>query len=914
MWRSSYRKGYGLHLLGGVLLGLVLASLPAYGPLWAANDDPQPLIVSQDHAWPPFSWRNKAGEPEGLLIDLWRELAEDLGRPIQFELVDWPETIAQVLEGQAHVHGGLFRSPERQKILDFSTRLMPLSAFVFVEASLPVMDAEELGSVEVGVVAGSMELEHMQRYRPEIPLRLYDNNQQMIAAALDGEVSAFVADYPVGMYLLDMKRAPSAFRPLTRLYQSSLHAAVRGGDSQLLAEVNAALANLDEERLRRLLQRWMRSEPVEVLPTWLIPATVSGALILVLLVYSIFLIRRRRVLEQLVAERTRQLSEQEGLFRTLFENAAAGIFLLQGDRFTAVNSALVKLSGFTRETLLEQDLSRLVHPDDRDMVMTRARARQRGEEVPEQYQYRIIRADGEVRWVELTAGVVATMRGPVTVGTLYDLTDHHRLEQRLRASESKFRMLVENASDIVFQLSRRGEIEYISPNWRAMLGHSDSAAEGRHFSEFLHRGDVNNVERALAGIVNSGEGVKGMEFRVRHRDGTYRWCSCNAAAVINDAGQVDGVSGIARDVSEYRAAEQERRRQHEFRRLVAEISTDILNAPINQIDEVMEQMLERLGHFFEVDRAYIYRISDEGEAVYLVHEWCADQVSATDKTKAVLSRDDYPWWFDRAVAHMRGNEPFYIKDVAGLPPEADNERRMFEAQKVVSMVTMPLQAGSRMIGFFGFDACRPRTWERELDTLLVVLANLLSDAFEKMQLEQELTRSSVTDPLTGLFNRRYLLSQIHQAIDRYKADGTPFALAMLDIDHFKQLNDTLGHLAGDAVLEELARLVGDSARTNDVVGRYGGEEFMVLLNEIDRPHAVAVIERMLATIRDHQFYMGADCRRITASGGLVASDELPPAELNPDRLIGLADRRLYQAKQAGRDQLVWDRVPAGDAH
>ena len=889
-------------------VSLMLASvlLLACGQLRAATEDVEPLIISQDHSWPPFSWRNRAGEPEGLLIDLWREVGEHLDRPVQFELVDWPDTITQVVEGQAHVHGGLFRSPERQSILDFSIELMPLSTYVFVEANLPVMGTEGLIDTTVGVVASSMELEHMRQHLPEISLRLYDNNQRMISAALDGEVMAFVADYPVAMYLLDMNQAPSAFRPLARLYQSSLRAAVRGGDRQLLEEINAALASLDEEQMRRLLQRWMRSEPVEVLPPWLVPAIISGALVLILVVYSVFLIRRRRVLEREVAERTRQLGDQERLFRTLFENAGAGIFLLRGQRLTAVNNALVKLSGHAREVLLDQDLSNLVHPDDREMVIARGQDRQRGKDVPEQYQFRIVRADGEVRWVELTAGVVFMASGPVTVGTLYDLTEHHRLEQQLRASESKFRMLVENASDIVYRLSVRGEIEYVSPNWELMLGHPVSATEDMELSEFVHPDDVKALERFIGQIVASGGREKGLEFRLRHLDGHYRWYASNAAVLFDRSGRVEGVSGIARDISEHRAAEVERRREHEFRRLITEISTDILNAPINRIDEVMERMLERLGRFFDVDRTYIYRISDDGKVIELLHEWCSSQANPTTKAEAMLSSRDYPWWFEQALSHMRGNQPFYIKDVAELPPEAVNERRLFEKQGVATLVTMQLKAGEQMIGFFGLDSCRPRTWARELDALLIVLANLLSDVFEKMRLEQELTRTSMTDPLTGLYNRRHLLSQIGQAIERRRSDGTPFALAMLDIDYFKQLNDSLGHLAGDAVLEEIARLIAQSARTDDVVvGRYGGEEFMLLLHDIDGDRARLAIERVLAAIRDHEFPVDGGGRRITASGGLALSEELPETALNSDRLIGLADQRLYQAKQTGRDRLVW---------
>ena len=889
-----------------IAFGVAVATLSPVTVL-PGDEEPNVLIVSQDHSWPPFAWRNDSGEPEGLLVDLWRELAESMERPVAFRLVDWPDTITQVAEGRAHVHGGLFRSSERERLLDFSTELIPLSTFLFVETSLPVLNTADLEAIEVGVVAASMELEHMREHLPQISLREYDNNERMVHAALDGEISAFVADYPVGMYLLDMNRAPSAFRPLTRLYQRSLRAAVGSGDRDLLDEVNAALGQLDEADLRRLTQRWMRSEPVEVLPPWLLPTAMAGALVLILLVYAVFLLRQRRVLEREVAERTRQLSEQERLFRTLFENAGAGIFMLEGDRFTAVNSALVELSGYTREELMAQELADLVHPEDRELVMDRARARQRGDDVPHQYQYRILRGDGEMRWVELTAGVAFLHHGPVTVGTLYDLTGHRRLEQQLRSSESRYRMLVENASDIVFLLSADGRFEYVSPNVNAMLGYAAEEVVGGSLVDFVYPDDAAGVRRSIGSVCRSGDRIHDIELRLRHRDGRFCWYSSNLAPMYGDGEQVRGVSGIARDISAHRAAESERRRQHAFRRLIAEISTDILNAPINRIGEVMEGMLERLGRFFEVDRAYIYRIGAVGEAVYLVHEWCAESIEPTDKSQAVLHKRDYPWWFERALEHMRGNVPFYIRSVADLPEVARGERELFEAQGVSSLVTMQLHSGDEMIGFFGFDSCRPRTWERELDALMVVLGNLLSDVFEKMRLEKELMRSSITDPLTGLYNRRYLLARLERAIESYRHDGTPFALAMFDIDHFKRLNDTHGHLAGDAVLEELARLVSESSRSEDIVGRFGGEEFMILLQGIGPEDAKAVMDRVLLAVRNYRFLNGEEGYRITASGGLAAASEFDADALDADALIGCADRRLYQAKQGGRDRLIsWD--------
>ena len=164
--------------------------------------------------------------------------------------------------------------------------------------------------------------------------------------------------------------------------------------------------------------------------------------------------------------------------------------------------------------------------------------------------------------------------------------------------------------------------------------------------------------------------------------------------------------------------------------------------------------------------------------------------------------------------------------------------------------------------------------------------------------EAKMRDLAIRDGLTGLFNRRHVLEVLEGAVGRSLADGQRLAVAMIDLDHFKRINDQHGHLIGDAVLRDFATLLRQRLRGSDVVGRYGGEEFVVVLNSATADAARRVIEQLRGALRERDF---GELPRYSFSCGI--------AELGTDAgdgvgLLGRADERLYEAKAAGRDRTV----------
>ncbi|MGH7658713.1 MAG: GGDEF domain-containing protein, partial [Gemmatimonadales bacterium] len=166
--------------------------------------------------------------------------------------------------------------------------------------------------------------------------------------------------------------------------------------------------------------------------------------------------------------------------------------------------------------------------------------------------------------------------------------------------------------------------------------------------------------------------------------------------------------------------------------------------------------------------------------------------------------------------------------------------------------------------------------------------------------QEEFRHLAEIDPLTEAFNRRALLDRLVKEIERTERYGTALALLMVDLDNFKQVNDTYGHLAGDRVLQQLVTILRREQRAVDMVARYGGEEFVVVLPETGLPGARNFAERILRRVSGHEFADGRPSVRVTVSIGIATF----PDERVKDHesLLRLADENLYKAKRDGRNR------------
>jgi len=199
---------------------------------------------------------------------------------------------------------------------------------------------------------------------------------------------------------------------------------------------------------------------------------------------------------------------------------------------------------------------------------------------------------------------------------------------------------------------------------------------------------------------------------------------------------------------------------------------------------------------------------------------------------------------------------------------------------------------------------RGKVIERDKNGQPLKMYGTHSDITEKKLMEQQIRELAVRDPLTGVYNRRYIFERLEKIALEYSRAGRKFCVAILDIDHFKAVNDTYGHQAGDFVLAEFAEMIGKSIRQYDLLGRYGGEEFIIVYMSTELKETVSLIERIMTTVREKTFRFDGRDIRFTFSGGVAESSEFNRDTIAVESMIALADKRLYEAKEGGRDRCV----------
>lgn len=226
--------------------------------------------------------------------------------------------------------------------------------------------------------------------------------------------------------------------------------------------------------------------------------------------------------------------------------------------------------------------------------------------------------------------------------------------------------------------------------------------------------------------------------------------------------------------------------------------------------------------------------------------------------------------------------------------------------------------GAAVFGLHAEPATGPLTTSLSIATLSLYLLVVAKDAYarsvmlfqtrqqlrakmeEVMALQQQLQEQSTQDPLTGLFNRRYLGDAMARELSRCARSGLPLSILLVDIDHFKRINDAFGHQAGDAVIVHLAQLLREHARAADVVCRYGGEEFLLLCPEMPLAAALERAQQYRTNFAAQPLQAGAVSIAVTLSAGVAT---FPQQGESAEALIRSADQALYRAKAAGRNRI-----------
>ena len=247
------------------------------------------------------------------------------------------------------------------------------------------------------------------------------------------------------------------------------------------------------------------------------------------------------------------LKESETKFHALMETTASATFVVQGEKFRYANPAFERLSGYTLQDLQGLRFWDIVHPDFQQLVKERCFARQRNENIPKRYEFKYVTKSGEAKWIDFSATYIEFENKPALLASGFDITEQKQIEDALRKSEEKYRLLIENASESIF-VAQDGKLKFINPKTIDIIGYSEEDLLSASFNKFIHPDDQQMVMDNHVRLLRGDKIAKVYPFRVITKDNRIRWVEINVVRVMWD--DMAATLNFMSDITERREMEQ----------------------------------------------------------------------------------------------------------------------------------------------------------------------------------------------------------------------------------------------------------------------------------------------------------------------------------------------------------------------
>ncbi|HXM19441.1 MAG TPA: diguanylate cyclase [Candidatus Tumulicola sp.] len=439
-------------------------------------------------------------------------------------------------------------------------------------------------------------------------------------------------------------------------------------------------------------------------------------------------------------------------------------------------------------------------------------------------------------------------------------SDLHEATERLADSEQRFALAAEGSESGILDLDLASGKMYCSPRWKAMLGlpESETIDSPRAFAELVHPDDREGAMALLMGHYKGAIPSFSTEVRMKHRDGAYRWMLSRGQAVRDESGRAIRMVGSQSDISELKSLQERLQR-------------DMVEA--QEAEKRLRASEERFQTIFSSVNDGIF-VSDQATGKFI-------DVNRSGCEMYGYSRDE-----------IIGRDIEFVS--AGVPP--------YTMTEVFEMLKKVMTSGPQTFEWYS-RASGNRLFWTEISLSIVafgtgdVVLAAVRDISLRKRAQQQVEHMAAYDELTDLPNRTSFLKEVRNAIARVRRGAKGFAILYFDLDRFKDVNDTLGHPAGDLLLQGLAERVRRNIREVDTAARFGGDEFAVIATDIRGPADAAVLAAKLLKVIGEPFDINGHA---VHSGASIGIDIYGPESPDAETLLAHADEALYRAKAAGR--------------
>ncbi|XHX76589.1 MAG: PAS domain S-box protein [Stenomitos frigidus ULC029] len=598
----------------------------------------------------------------------------------------------------------------------------------------------------------------------------------------------------------------------------------------------------------------------------------------------------------------RQTEEVIRLQLAAIEACSEGIAVLNASgEFVYLNPAHAQYFGYEQATLIGKNWRILYDPDEalryeREVLPTlQQEGRWQGEAIAK-------RLDGSTFAEELSLtllkdeGLLCVCRD--VSDRKRDEADRKQAEAALKQAEEKYGSIVENAVEGIFQTTPEGHYLTANPMLAKIYGYNSPEELTTRLIDIRHQLYVNPQRRdEFSQLLQTQDAVLDFESQVYRKDGSIIWISEHARAMRDANGCLAGYEGTVEDITLRKQAEAELLKRDSLLQGVATATTYLLT-DVNY-EAAIAKVLETLGAAAKVDRVYIYENHphpETGETVTSIrYEWVRESIPPTLKQ---------PYWQNQPYSSP-GLHDWYEalsmgQSVSGVIEDfAAPKQQVFRLDQILSVLLVPILIDDYFWGFIGFDDCATqRRWSSNEESILVAMAASVGGALKRQQAEATIRYQAFHDLLTGLPNRMLFNDRLPLALANAQRNGTILAVMFLDLDRFKTINDTLGHAIGDQLLEAVASRLAGCLREGDTIARWGGDEFTLLLPQINNTEDAAKAAQRLSKALKPAFHLGVHELYISCSIGIAL---YPHDGDDAQTLLKNADAALYRVKEQGRN-------------
>ena len=489
---------------------------------------------------------------------------------------------------------------------------------------------------------------------------------------------------------------------------------------------------------------------------------------------------------------------------------------------------------------------------------------------------------------------------------LFDTSDQKYVEDKLHKTNQRMRLLLEASELGTWDWNLAADVNQVNKRWCDIVGleYEYYDTSSRFFRQLIHPADYVKVEKQLNEHIIGESKVFNTTFRMKHTNGTWVWVETYGKTVESDVtGKAIRVAGIHRDITQRMESELHEKKKTQLLQFINKTRASYLQN--NDLTMACQTVLPELIDISDSQFAFIGQMKGEGDAsklfIHAISEivWDSSSFSQYNEYK---KRNLYFDSFDNLFGTTILTGEVTISNASGSHP---NSKGVPQGHPRISrFLGLPIKVKDRVVGMIGL-ANKFEPYALDDAEFLQPLLDALAGLFYAVELEEaraiaeeKLRKLAMTDSLTGLYNRRAFVDKCHQL----SAQSNRVSVAVIDIDHFKKVNDTYGHDAGDQALISVAHLIEEYYVEPDIVSRLGGEEFAIVAISDNKKDEEMRFNKLREAVEKTEVKYKKDTISITISiGAVFAEDSL---NLDFSGLLSKADKLLYTAKKNGRNQVI----------